>query len=210
LRQSARVEQKEISALGEIISSSVTAIVAQCWQNDVAQTQTPDFGSFIKVACQDLGLDVIAVVYNVITGPQDNVHKPSALGLTREQLRSEQPQIFALLRTDVHALIVGHVSEGRIYQHLPPKPPQVHDFVFPASDEQIRAMTDNFDFLRLLITVADVPADELLAAAIREAYKARRNDESFLVAAGQALSQLMRSDYDRLVCVLRKIRPPTR
>jgi hypothetical protein len=59
----------------------------------------------------------------------------------------------------------------------------------------------------LLSTISEVPSDELLAAAIREAYKARDCDYAFLVSAGQALSNLLRSDYDRLVCVLRKIRP---
>ena len=162
----------------------------------------------MRVSCQDLGLDVLAVVYtNVITGPQDNVHKPSALGLTRERLRLEQPQIFALLRTDVHALIIGHIIAGRVYQHLPPKPPQVHDFIYPAADEQIRAITENFDFLRLLIGVSEVPADELLAAAVREGYKARGADQSFLVCAGQALSHLLGSDYDRLPVRIAKNSP---
>lgn len=171
------------------------------------QTNKPNFGSFLRVECNESQFDVLAVVYNVLTGPKDTVHKPSALGLSRERLKIEQPHIFALLRTEVHALIIGYATGDRVFQHLPPQPPEVHDFVHPASCAQIEMVTEEFDFLRLLSTVSDVPSDELLAATIREAYVARDRDYQFLVSAGQALSQLMRSDYERLVCVLRKIKP---
>ena len=202
---------QETHALGEILSSSVTALVAQCWQTEDAdglpQSHKPNFGSFLRVDCNEAQFDVLAVVYNVLTGPQDSVHKPSALGLSRERLKIEQPHIFALLRTEVHALIIGYIQGDRVFQHLPPQPPEVHDFVYQATDAQVELLTEEFDFLRLLAGVSEVPSDELLAAAIREAYAKRNNDYAFLVAAGQALSHLLRSDYDRLVCILRKIRP---
>ncbi|HEY9773235.1 MAG TPA: hypothetical protein V6C81_05450 [Planktothrix sp.] len=201
----------EIKALGEVISSTVTTLVAQCWQSEdsdgLLRTDKPNFGSFLRIECNESQFDVAAVVYNVITGPQDSVHKPSALGLSRQRLKIEQPHIFALLRTEVHAAIIGYALGDRAYHHLPPQPPEVHDFVYPAAPSQIEMITEEFDFLRLLSTISEVPSDELLAAAIREAYKARDCDYAFLVSAGQALSNLLRSDYDRLVCVLRKIRP---
>lgn len=206
-----QAQVQETRALGEVISASVTELVAQCWQVDDADglphSRKPDFGSYLRVECNESQFDVIAVVYNVLTGPQDSVHKPAALGLSRERLKVEQPHIFALLRTEVHAVIVGYVQGDRVFQHLPPQPPEVHDFVYPATNEQVEMLTEEFDFLRLVSTVSAVPSDELLAAAIREAYAKRNKDYAFLVAAGQALSNLLRSDYDRLVCVLRKIRP---
>lgn len=206
-----QAQVQEIRALGEVISSSVTDLVAQCWQVDDADglphSHKPDFGSFLRVECNESQFDVLAVVYNVLTGPQDSVHKPAALGLSRERLKVEQPHIFALLRTEVHAVIVGYIHGDRVFQHLPPQPPEVHDFVYPATDEQVEMLTEEFDFLRLVSTISEVPSDELLAAAVRQAYNKRNKDYAFLVAAGQALSTLLRSDYDRLVCVLRKIRP---
>lgn len=198
-------------AIGEIINASVTSLIAQCWQTEDSDglplSRKPNFGSFVRIDCNESDFDVVAVVYNVITGPQDAVHKPSALGLSRERLKVEQPHIFALLRTEVHASIVGYVRNGRVFQHLPPQPPEVHDFVYPATNMEVCEITEEFDFLRLLTQVTEVPSDELLAAAVREAYGARNNDYAFLVAAGQALSHLLRADYDRLVSVLRKIRP---
>lgn len=203
-------EQASPTAIAEVISSSITEMIAQCWQIEdkegLPQVLKPRFGSFLRTDC-DGGVSVFSVVHNVITGSPDNVHKPSALGLSREQLKVEQPHIFALLRTEVHAITVGYRQGKHIFQHLPPQPPEVHDFVHHATVSEIKALTGEFDFLRLLLNVTAVPSDELLAACIREAYQAREKEYRFLVAAGQALSHVLRSDYDRLVCVLRKIKP---
>jgi hypothetical protein len=195
------------SPLAEVISSSITTIVAQSLHDgEPSSSARPNFGSFIIVDSVN-NVSVIAVVHDVTTGSPDNVHRPSALGLSREQLRIEQPQIFALLRTEIQATIVGYVQAGKVFQHLPAQPPEVHDFVYGATPEAVLALTEEFDFLRLLASASTVAPDELLAATIREAYGVRQEDYQFLVRAGQALSQLFRQDYDRLVCVLRKIKP---
>lgn len=200
-------------ALGEVVSSSITGMVAECWTVEDADgmpsVQKPRFGSFLTIDSEETALRIYAVVFNVITGPQDNMHRPSALGLTRERLKAEQPHIFSLLRTEVHAVTVGYKSSGIAYNHLPPQPPEVHDFVYLTSNSEIQTLTEGFEFLRLLTTISSVPTDELLAASVREAYQARGNDYQFLIEAGQSLSHLLRSDYDRLLSVLRKIKPPT-
>jgi hypothetical protein len=199
-----------LQAIAEVVSSSVTSVVAQSLSQDGELSLSDDrarFGSFVKIASGSDDLEIFAVIHDVVTGPIDGVHRTSAFGLNREQLRKEQPQIFALLRTDLHAAIIGYRQGKKAYQHLPPRPPEVHDFVYAADKKEIEAITSDFEFLRLLAAVATVPADELLAAAVREAYAAQGGRSSFLLKAGQALSQLFRSDYERLVSVLRKIKP---
>ncbi|MCC7528598.1 MAG: hypothetical protein IT342_08760 [Candidatus Melainabacteria bacterium] len=196
--------------IAEVISSSITGVVAQCLMSQdkdrMPETLKPRFGSFLRIRTGG-NVDVLSIVHNVITGSPDSIHQPWALGLSREQLREEQPHIFSLLRTEVHAVVVGYIDRGEVYQHLPPIPPEVHDFVYPASHEEIRKVTLGFDFLRLVATVTTVPQDELAAASIREAYKANGEEYSFLVEAGQALSHIFKNDFDRLVTILRKIRP---
>ncbi|MBC7996756.1 MAG: hypothetical protein IAF58_02370 [Leptolyngbya sp.] len=197
--------------IAEVISSSITGIIAQCISSADAdgmpETKKPRFGSFLKIETATEGVDILAVVHNVLTGSPDTVHQPWALGMSREQLRAEQPHIFALLRTEVHAVVIGYIENGEVYQHLPPVPPEVHDFVYQASEEEIRKVTAGFDFLRLVATVTTVPQDELASASIREAYKAHNEEYTFLVEAGQALSHVFKNDFDRLVSILRKIRP---
>jgi hypothetical protein len=195
-------------AIAEVLSSTITTVVAQTSTYDEAKGQIkPRFGSFLTIESDDADLRIFAVVYNVIAGAPDSVHKPLAMGMTRDQLRSEQPHIFSLLRTEVHGAIVGYEKTNVFYQHLPPHPPDVHDFVYASTVEQITELTQSFDFLRLLLHISAVPADELLAATIREAQQSTGRSEQFLIAAGQSLSQLLQNDYDRLLSLLRKIRP---
>ncbi|MBZ0189679.1 MAG: hypothetical protein K8F91_25755 [Candidatus Obscuribacterales bacterium] len=200
--------------MAEVVSSTITQFVAECRkdQNDEPNLPPkPRFGSFLRVESQLNGLDILAVVYNVSTGPLDNVHRPSALGLTRQELQLEQPHIFSLLKTEVHAAIVGYAISGtgarRAFQHLPPQPPDVHDFVYPACAEEVLSITRDFELLRLLTNISDVPADELISATIREAHLITESDDDYLIEAGKKLSQILRSDYDRLLSILKKIKP---
>ena len=197
--------------IGEVLSSSITGLTAEAWHQDdkdgLPESIRPHFGSFLRVDCADERLQIYAVVYNVITGPQDSLHKPTALKLSREQLKVEQPHIFALLKTEIHAVTVGYSQDSEFYDRLPPQPAQVHDFIYAAEKEELKRITENLDFVRLISGVSSVPSDELIAAAIREAASARNQDYQFLKRAGQSLSHVFRDDYDRLVTVLRKIKP---
>lgn len=201
-----------MKAIGEVLTASITELTAECWQPQTESGFMPDlpdrpkFGSFLRVSSSDHLLSVYAVVCDVTTGPLDGTHKPTALRLTRDQLRVEQPHIFALLRTEIWATVVGY-SDGNEYRtSLPPHPPEVHDFVYQAQPDEIAAVTSDLDFLRTISRVSRVPSDELLAATIREAHIAHGGDYDFLVQAGQSLAQTFRDDFDRLSSVLRKIR----
>lgn len=217
------------SPLAEVLTSSITGLVAETIKNSAGNSSNvgssgkvlkPRFGSFVRVDSPENDISIFAIVFNVITNPPDSVHKPSALGLTRDQLRVEQPHIFALLKTEVHAQIVGYLdwSDKAIYQHLPPQPPEVHDFVYSASQEEVLKLSSEFEFLRLLNGVTSVPADELMAACVREAARARAKtydsaaeaeqaSTAYLIEAGRAISQLFRSDYERMLSIVRKIKP---
>jgi hypothetical protein len=212
-----------------VLTSSITGLVAETIKNSAGNISNvgssgkvlkPRFGSFVRVDSPENDISIFAIVFNVITNPPDSVHKPSALGLTRDQLRVEQPHIFALLKTEVHAQIVGYLdwSDKAIYQHLPPQPPEVHDFVYSASQEEVLKLSSEFEFLRLLNGVTSVPADELMAACVREAARARAQtydsaaeaeqaSTAYLIEAGRAISQLFRSDYERMLSIVRKIKP---
>lgn len=200
-----------MQAIGEVLSSSITGFVAEAWTDDESQAKAkgmlPTFGSFIKAHSEERKLSVFAVVYDIITGPVDQLHKPTALRMTRAQLKQEQPQIFSLLKTELHAAVIGYKQSGRCVSMLPPFPPEVHDFVYFPSQDELLDLSENLDFLRMLTLVPGVPADELMAATIRSAAKARHDEYDYLVEAGRHVSRLFRDDYDRLGYILAKIRP---
>ena len=198
-----------MQAIGEVLSSSIMGFVAEAWtdEHSHARGMMPAFGSFIKSHSEERKISVFAVVYDIVTGPSDQLHKPTALRMSRAQLRQEQPQIFSLLKTEWHAAVVGYKQSGRCITRLPPFPPEVHDFVFFPSQDELLDLSENLEYLRMLNNTPGVPYDELMAATIRSAASARHDEYEYLVAAGRHISRLLRDDYDRLGHILAKIRP---
>lgn len=196
----------------EVIETATTEFLAQCLEPDTLKFPSmPPFGSWVKSMDEESGNQIYAVVYHATTIPIDSVHRARALGMTLEELREEQPQIFAMLKTEFRSAIVGYQQPSAgtpiIYQHLPPRPPQIHQAVYSCETEEIVNLSEKYDFLRTLLEVKGAPADALCAAAMREIYKLRKNDRPWLVQAGRTLSILLKDDYDRLRVILSQIHP---
>jgi hypothetical protein len=201
--------------LAEVIETTTTEFLAQCLEpEDLSFPPMPPFGSWVCAADEESGNQVYAVVYYATTMPVDSVHRAVALGLSLEALREEQPQIFAMLKTEFRAAIVGFKEKsfnmsdnGSIHQYLPPRPPQIHQAVYHCQAEAIIQFTEQFDFLRTLLFINGAPVDSLAAAVIRGVYQLRKNDREWLIKAGRHLSILLKDDYDRLRFILSQIHP---
>jgi hypothetical protein len=204
------------SYIAEVVETTTVEFLAQCLEpEDLSFATMPPFGSWVKARDEDSGNQIYAVVYHVTTSPIDSVHRARALGLSLQELREQQPQIFAMLKTEFRAAIVGYQApasqngsshlEGTLYQHLPPRPPQVHQAVYYCEPEEILHFSEQLDFLRTLLQLSSAPVDGLTAAAIREIYRLRQADRDWLVQAGRTLSLLLKDDYDRLRTILSQI-----
>jgi hypothetical protein len=201
--------------IAEVVETATTEFLAQCLEPDgLSFPVMPPFGSWVKAVDEESGNQIFAVVYYATTSPIDSVHRARALGLSLQELREQQPQIFAMLKTEFRAAIVGfqprteagNASAGAIaYQHLPPRPPQVHQAVYACNTEEIVQFTDKLDFLRTLLQMNGAPVDALVAATIREVYSLRRADRAWLVQAGRTLGLLLKDDYDRLRTILSQV-----
>ena len=195
--------------IAEVIETATTEFLAQCLQpQDLSYATMPPFGSWVKAVDEVSGHWVYGVVYHATTSSVDAVHRTQALGLSLDELREQQPQIFAMLKTDFRAAIVGFYQEeprSEYYQYLPPRPPQVHQPVYACGPDEIIEFTEALDFLRTLLQMSAAPVDSLVAAAIREVYQLRKGDRPWLVQAGRTLSLLLKDDYDRLRIILGQI-----
>ena len=203
------------SHIAEVIETATTEFLAQCLDpEDLSFPVMPPFGSWVKSVDEESGNQVYAVVYHATTSPIDSIHRARALGLSLQDLREQQPQIFAMLKTEFRAAIVGfeQTPEARrsstaIYQYLPPRPPQIHQAVYHCDPQAIIQFSEQLDFLRTLLGVNGAPVEALTAAAIREVYQLRKADRDWLVKAGRTLSVLLKDDYDRLRLILSQIHP---
>ncbi|MDB9360069.1 hypothetical protein PN509_06985 [Nodularia spumigena CS-588/02] len=201
--------------IAEVIETTSTEFLSQCLEpEDLSFPPIPPFGSWVCAVDEESGNQIYAVLYHATTMPIDSVHRAVALGLSLQDLREEQPQIFAMLKTEFRAAIVGfrHSSHSLgtnqgIYQYLPPRPPQIHQAVYLCEPEAIIKFTEELDFLRTLLTITGAPVEALTAAAIRHVYQLRKTDRQWLIKAGRTLSVLLKDDYDRLRFILSQIHP---
>ena len=207
--------------IAEVIETSTTEFLAQCLEpEDLSLPAMPPFGSWVKAYDEEAANQIYGVVYHATTSPLDSVHRARALGMSLDELREQQPQIFAMLKTEFRVAIVGFVpmeasrrKKGemvlgmRSYLHLPPRPPQVHQAVHRCEKKEVVQFTKEFDWLRTLLQVSGVPTESLAAAAIREVYNLRDFDRDWLVQAGRTVSVLLKDDYDRLRMILSQIHP---
>jgi hypothetical protein len=196
--------------VGEVISSNTVSFIAQCSRNEnqsLTLPQSPYFGSFVRAVGEEIGFDILAVVYEISSGSIDSVHRPTAMNLSREELRNQQPQIFDLLKTDFSAIVIGYIQNDKVYQFIPPHPPQIHDFVFSCSANEVYQITQKMEYLRTLLNSGTSLCEELVAASIRFAYISRGCDRNFLIEVGRELSNLLKDNFDRLSAILRRIKP---
>lgn len=195
--------------LAEVVATSTTEFLAQCLEPDNLDfPPMPPFGSWVK-SQQDENSAIVAygVVYHATTSPIDSVHRAVALGLSLQQLREQQPQIFAMLRSEIKVVLLGFGTLGNIYQHLPAQPPQIHQAVYACEEAEIENFTEDLNFLRTLVQMTNAPVDELIAAVLRNVYQIRKCDRHWLVQAGRKLSLLLKDDYDRLGAILGQVHP---
>jgi hypothetical protein len=211
------IDDRHPQHIAEVIETATTQFLAQCLEpEDLSFPQMPPFGSWVKSFDEESGNKILAIVTYVTTTPIDSVHRARALGLSLAELREQQPQIFAMLKTEFKAAIVGFETPsssangdgknlGKVYQYLPPRPPQIHQAVYCCQAEEVIHFSEQLDFLRTLLQVKDIPVESLVAATIREVYRLRQANRDWLVQVGRNLSVLLKDDYDRLRYILSQI-----
>jgi hypothetical protein len=189
--------------VGEVVEASTVELTAQCYRLDGA----PPFGSLVRAS--DGQREIYAVVARVSTGSLDAGRRVRPRGADEPDeasLFEHNPELAALLRTELHALVVGfRDAAGAVLHRLPPHPPRLHGFVHACDEVELRAFTERLDYLAALASTSAVrvPADELIGATLRQAAAARDDRRGYLVAAGKRLAALLGNDVQRLGTILR-------
>ncbi len=183
--------------VGEVVESSTRIFVARS-QN---VGESPSFGCFVKTNSEPI---VYGLVYEILTESKEPGRKPRAYGMTIEELRREQPQIFELLKTEFHVLITAYSEEEKIRFSLSPLPPPIHSFVYGCAKDEVEKLSSEDFFLRTIISSPNIPADELLISSLSYAQSARGSDKDYIVKMGKSLARIFKDDYERLSSVLRR------
>ena len=194
----------EMQRVGEVIEASTTDFVAQCYE----LYQSPPLGSLVKTT--DLPVELYGIVYNATTTSLEPGRRPIARGkdeASEEEIYKSSPQLLQLLRSEFSALVVGYKENEKLYHYLPPKPARIHGFVHLCPPAEVKEFSQSFDFLNILInTHLSVPADELIAACLRQMSQVHEDPHTFLVAAGKELAVLLSGDLNQFKAILGRIK----
>lgn len=199
--------------IGEVIEATTTRFVAGAYE----LLQGPPFGALIRAQTRSEAMAIYGLVYEIRTGSKEPGGRAVVRGRTYtgrdlydEEIYQEHPDLAEVLQTEFSAITVGFCEDGQMVQYLPPQPPPVHYSVYECDAEELIRFTEATDFFRAVLFAYQIPSDELLAATIRAAARARRPfglDRAYLVRAGREIASLLKDDYDRLTAILRRIRP---
>jgi hypothetical protein len=197
--------------IAEVIEANTIGFTAGAYELLAA----PPFGALVRAQTQTADLSVYGLVYDIRTGSKEPGGRAMVRGRTysgRElfdaEIYHEHPDLAEVLQTEFSALTVGFITRGQIYQYLPSQPPPVHYSVYECTGAELVQFTEVTDFFRGPLFSQHIPGDELLAAVIRSAARARVGSErEYLVRAGREVASLLKDEYDRLTAILRRIRP---
>jgi hypothetical protein len=192
-------EARVATRVGEVVEARTAEFTAQCYRLDGA----PPFGSLVRAS--DGRIDIYGLVCEVSSGSIDAGRRVAARGAdepSEDALFEHNPELSALLRTELRALVVGYREADRIVQRLPSHPPRLHGFVRRCDPAELRDFGQRIDFLSALLAGGGT-TDELVAAALRQLAAVQGDERAYLLAAGKRLATLLGGDVQRLGAILR-------
>lgn len=192
--------------IGEIVETNSTGFVA------VSKTlhQPPALGSLVKVQLggEDYAYGVVSFGTTTSPDPGRRAVPRASNEVYDEAVYDEQPQLTRVLHTEFTVVLVGCIEVGGICQHLPPRPPRLHYDVHECTPGEVRNFSERLVYFRLLLNAqGEAPAEQLLAAHIRQVYSARDRDAAWLERAAREVTSLLKGDYDQMMTVLYGIEP---
>ena len=192
----------------EVIFSTNEMLTAQCYKEALTDSplKTTVFqGSIVKIiSSYDTSYNAFGLISKINNSSLDNVHKPSALGLTAKELEHLQPQVFDLLRKELEIHLFAYKEKEEIYNYPPSKPMMIHDFVSKVENAEVLELTKDISSLITLVKRNQLKPD-LLSNIISLGYTLRNNDYNYLVKTGQGLSLAFADELDSLIQVLKRL-----
>jgi len=165
--------------------------------------EQPVFGAFCGAPDTGGELLVIGVIYDIRIEDDPLARQMAALeDLPAEQLADAQHNRQAPI--EFSALTVGYRHAAGSVAGLPPRPPLTLAPVSLLEPPDLLEFSARFDFARLILASPNLPAEQLLAAALRTALAARPESERerYRLQAGRAIARLLAGDLPRLEQVL--------
>ncbi|MBI2996049.1 MAG: hypothetical protein HYY52_05020 [Candidatus Melainabacteria bacterium] len=191
--------------IGEVISSSNELVIAQCYKGIITSKNQKHAislsqGSTVKVVSSyDNSHIAFGLITKINNTSLDNIHRPSALGLSSKELEELQPQVYDLLKKELEIYLFSYKSKEAGSM-------MIHDFVYKTSEDEVLSLTESFTSLINTIKKNQIKPD-ILVNLIQEGYRLRNNDYGYLLNIGKEITLAFSLEIDSLFLLLKRISP---
>ncbi|RMG81850.1 MAG: hypothetical protein D6712_15600 [Chloroflexi bacterium] len=195
--------------VGRVLRANTRGFACGTHSNQISDKH--DFGAFVKapIANSNDAEMAIGLIYKVDIQDDQLVNElvmgeniPDNVLLDQRNNR--------MIPVEVSVLSIGFTYRGTMVHGLPPRPPMSLAEVVLCTPADVHLFTQELGFIRLVLNATEVPADDLLAAALRYAvWKAYppEDERVFLTRAGRELARQLSGDMKRLAHLLNLIHP---
>lgn len=199
----------QLEPFSEVIFSTNEMVIAQCYKEaleDKNDKLSIFQGATVKIkSSYDSSYIAYGIIGKINNSSLDSIHKPSALGLNREELENSYSQVYDLLRKEMEIFLFAHKEKDNELLPYPPlKPMMIHDFVYKTDNEEVLKLTEDFTSLINLIKKNQLKLD-ILVTLIKQGYLLRNCDYNYLLKAGQELSAAFSDEVEPLMQVLKRL-----
>ncbi len=176
----------------------------------VQQIGKPAFGCVVKTQPRGSEREVVYGLLHDMHIDDDPMVRQLVLAdaVSEETIRDQHHH--RIVPVEMSVLAIGYRgADERVRHLLPPRPPLSLDAVYLCSPDEVRQVTERFDYFRIILANSQVPSDQLLAANVLIAQATWPEDEryDYLVRAGREAARLLSGDMARLDSLLRLIYP---
>ncbi len=197
--------------LGEVVYSSTNIVSVQCYKEGTASIpyrHSVAEGSIVRIeGSYEKHFSAYGLVTKICNTSLDNIHKPSALGLSSKELEELQPQVYDLLRKELEVCLFAYKEEN-IVNYKPSKLIMIHDIVYDVLDDEVVDLTSLEGVMNLINVVkTNQSKPNLLVDLLSRGYSLRNNEYSYLVQVGQKLSLAFSDEIDNLMQILKRLSP---
>lgn len=191
--------------IGRVLRSSTMGFAGAI---RLPEPDLPTFGMFCRADVQRGQAQVYGLIYNISVDDDMFARQvATAEGLTPAHIADQQRN--RQVPVEYSVLAVGYRNGDGTHHTLPPQPPMPLDPIHACAPDEIRAFSTGFGYFHLILNTAEVPGDELLAAALKRAAGVQPEHEraEFLRDCGRELARLLSRDLYRLENLLKRIKP---
>ncbi|NDJ61281.1 MAG: hypothetical protein GYB67_09160 [Chloroflexi bacterium] len=201
------MDVQEQPIVGRVLRASTSGF--DCGTRGSRIEESHHFGAFVKVPLDDAQIAYAIGLIYAIRVEDDPLARELVMAASIDHNTLIDQRENRMVPVEIGVINVGFRNNGTLIHSLPPRPPLSLSEVSLCTPDEIYQFTQRFDYFRLVLGAKDVSADELLAAALRNAVQAYPEAEryDFLVRCGRHIAGLLSRDLKRLAHVLALIKP---